>query len=236
MQNTYSWLGLGVAIAILLVGGIFLINKKGGGAGSVSTSTPSTTASTTTVDLGNGTSVTGPAGSIVAVPDNGVQPPALSSAIIIASNTSLSPEAQTVVRNDETALIAQIKKTPTRVDLWLKLGVYRKMAGDYAGAIVAWNYVAAAAPNSASYVAYADLGDLYMNFQVDYPKAEANYKTAIAIKPTVIDYYKDLYTLYTSFYKTNQGLANAIVAQGLKANPGNADLLQLRSQIKSSTQ
>lgn len=234
MQNTYSWLGLGVAIAILLVGGIFLINKKGGGVGTVSTSTPST-ASTTTTDLGNGITYTG-TGTIEAVPDNGVQPPALSGTIVIASNTSLSPEAQTVLRNDETALIAQIKKAPTRVDLWLKLGVYRKMAGDYAGAIVAWNYVAAAAPSSANYVAYADLGDLYMNFQVDYPKAETNYKAAIAIKPSVIDYYKDLFTLYTSFYKTNQGLANAIVAQGLKANPGNADLLQLQSQLKSSTQ
>lgn len=229
-------MGLGVAIAILLIGGIFLINKKSGGAGSVSTSTPTTTASTTTIHLGNGVSVTGAAGSIEAVPTSTVQPPALSTNIIIASNTTLPPDAQTVLKSDETALISQIKKDPTRVDLWLKLGVYRKMAGDYAGAIVAWNYVAAAAPSSASYVAYGNLGDLYMNFQVNYPKAEANYKAAITIKPTVIDYYKDLYILYTSFYKTNQGQANAVVAQGLKANPGNADLLQLQSQLTSSTQ
>ena len=72
-----------------------------------------------------------------------------------------------------------------------------------------------------------------MNFDVNYPKAESSYKAAIAIKPTVVDYYKDLATLYTSFYKTNQGLATAIVTQGLKANPGSADLLQLQASLKA---
>ena len=83
-----------------------------------------------------------------------------------------------------------------------------------------------------NYIAYGDLGDLYMNFDVNYPKAEANYKAAIAINPHVIDYYRDLYTLYTSFYKVGTGAAANILAQGLKANPNNPDLLQLQSQIE----
>ena len=90
--------------------------------------------------------------------------------------------------------------------------------------------------NTVNYIAYGDLGDLYMNFDVNYPKAEANYKAAIAIKPTVIDYYRDLYTLYTSFYKTGTSAAADIVALGLKNNPNNPDLLQLQAQLKGSAQ
>ncbi len=231
MQNTYSWVGLGLAVAVLVVGGIFFINKKGGGVGTVSTSTPATSTNVTS-DLGNGVTVTGP-GKVELV-DTSVPPPSLTGAIVISS--SVAPDVKAVLEAKEQALIAELKKEPTRVDLWLSLGVYRKMGGDYTGAIAAWSYVAKAGPASINHVAYGNLGDLYMNFQVDYPKAEANYKAAIAIKPTFIDYYRSLFTLYTSFYKVGQGQANAIVAAGLKANPGNADLLALQAQLKSSTQ
>lgn len=206
------------------------MNKKSGEVGTVSTSTLSAATSTKGQVVATSTPVkaTGTLSGAV------VNPPTLNGGIVIATSVSADQAAQ--LRSQETALITQLKAAPTRVDLWLKLGMYRKLAGDYAGAIAAWNYVAQAGPTTINFIAYGNLGDLYMNFDVNYPKAEANYLAAIKIKPIYIDYYRDLFMLYTSFYKTNQGQANAIVAEGLKSNPGNADLLQLQAQLKSTTQ
>ncbi len=199
--------------------------------GTVSTSTPASTTNITS-DLGNGVSVTGP-GKVELV-DTSVPPPSLTGASSISP--SLSADVRTNLEAKEQALITELKKDPTRVDLWLSLGVYRKMAGDYSGAIAAWSYVAAAGPSSINYIAYCNFGDLYMNFQKDYPKAETNLKKAIEINPKVIDYYRSLFTLYRSFYKTNTSAAADIVAQGLRANPNNPDLLALKAQLSGPTQ
>ena len=236
-NNTY-WLLIGIFIAALLVVGFFFMKPgiEGSPASTASTTagtgtSTATTASTTDVDLGNGVIAHLPPGAHIEPVDNSVPPPSLTGAIKIDS-TSLPADAQTILRQKEEALIAELKTNPSRVDLWLQLGVDRKIGGDYAGAIEAWNYVAKVGPTSINYVAYGDLGDLYMNFVKDYPKAEVSYKAAIAINSKVIDYYRDLSGLYVSFYKQGTGAANAIVAQGLKANPNNPDLLQLQTSLK----
>jgi tetratricopeptide (TPR) repeat protein len=159
--------------------------------------------------------------------DNSVPPPSLTGPIIISSS-SLPADAQAVLRSDEQTTISQLKAAPTREDLWLQLGVDRKIGGDYAGAEVAWNYVAQTGPTTITYVAYGDLGDLYSSFDVNHPKAEADYKAAIAINPKVIDYYRELFYLYGM--DNNPTAQSAILAQGLKANPTNPDLLQLQKQ------
>jgi hypothetical protein len=234
-NNGYIW-GAVVAI-VIIIAAFFIFHAR-------QVSAPSSTASstslgTTTVDLGNGQVVTLPPGATLheststVTGSAAVPPPSLSGTINISS--SLPADAQTVLRTQETTLIQQLKAAPTRVDLWLQLGVDRKIGGDYAGAEVAWNYVATAGPSTINYVAYGDLGDLYMNFDVNYSKAEANYLAAVKIAPTVIDYYRDLFTLYRSFYKTNTTAAADIVAQGLKANPNNPDLLQLQKQLQTNS-
>jgi tetratricopeptide (TPR) repeat protein len=182
-------------------------------------------------DLGNGITATGP-GKVELVPiENGTPPPSLESGIKI--NVTLEPAVEAAVRAKETALIADLKKTPTRLDLWLQLGVYRKIGGDYAGAEEAWMYVSKVGNSEINYIAYGNLGNLYMDFLKDYAKAEANYKAAIAIKPTVIEYYRQLYVLYTSFYKTNTRAAKDIIDAGLKANPNNPDLLTLKAELEA---
>ena len=231
-KNNSFWLGIGILVATILAGGFLFLRPHSALAPTSATSTSSSMGSTT--DLGNGIVATGPSGAKIEIVNNTVAAPSLNGPVVVSA--SLSVDAQTVLRQSEANLIASLKKDPTRVDLWLQLGVDRKIAGDYAGAIAAWNYVAEAGPASINYIAYGNLGDLYMNFQVNYPKAEADYKAAIAIKPDVIDYYKSLFTLYTSFYKTNTTAAADIVAQGLKANPNNPDLLRLQAQLTSSTQ
>ncbi len=185
----------------------------------------------TTTNLGNGISLTTTGSSTVSIispQSSNVPVPSLMGAIIISP--SLSPEVVAAIRLQEDTLISQLKQSPTRVDLWLQLGVVRKIAGDYRGAIEAWNYVAAVAPSS--YIAFADLGDLYQNFLKNYPLAETNYLEAVKLAPTDIDLYRNLFTFYHYQYKTNTNDALNIINQGLAANPGNAELLQLKSQLQ----
>ncbi len=219
-----AWIG-SIVILILIIGGSYVLFHTKPQPVVGQSSTGSTTV------LGNGISVTTHGGgSVSIVPiQNIVQHPSLTGAIVISS--SLSSAAATILRSDEQTLITELTKTPTRLDLWLQLGVDRKIGGDYAGAIAAWKYVATG-PSSISYIAYGNLGDLYMNFDVNYPKAESSYKAAIAANPSIIDYYNELYMLYR--YKENNLTAAAnILAQGLKANPNNATLLQLQTQLQS---
>ena len=69
-------------------------------------------------------------------------------------------------------LVAQLKADTTRVDLWLKLGIHRKIAEDYEGAAQAWEYVALTAPGDLRTIAYGNLADLYQNFLKDPAKAK----------------------------------------------------------------
>ncbi len=230
MQNN-RYILAGVTTAILL-GGFFIFQSKQSVTSNTASSTPST--ATTTVDLGNGQSVTLPPGVTIeqigtttAPASSTVKPPSLNGAISIDSK--LPADVQAALRINEQNLITQLKANSDRLDLWLKLGLYRKMAGDYAGAVEAWKFVANSQSNI-SYVAYGNLGGLYADFLKEYPKAEVNYLAAIQLKPDVIDYYRQLYYLYKGFYKINTSAAGDILRQGLKANPNNPDLLQLQQQ------
>jgi tetratricopeptide (TPR) repeat protein len=228
-NNRYLW---GAVATVLILGSYVIFHSRQTALqNNTASSTPSI--ATTTVDLGNGQSVTLPpgvtietVGTTTASASSAVKAPSLNGAIKI--DAKLASDVQAALRTNEQTLITQLKANPDRLDLWLKLGLYRKMAGDYAGAAEAWNYVANSQSNI-SYVAYGNLGNLYADFLKDYPKAEASYKAAIALKPTVIDYYRQLYYLYKGFYKINTSAAGDILRQGLKANPNNPDLLQLQN-------
>lgn len=151
----------------------------------------------------------------------------------VTISAALSAEAAATLRMLMQELLAELKANPDRADLWLQLGVHRKIAGDYAGAIEAWQYVATGAPSSISYIAHSNLGGLYMGELKDYPKAEVNYKAAIALSPKHVAAYLDLASLYRYLYKTNTSAAADIVAEGLANNPNNPDLLALQSSLSS---
>jgi tetratricopeptide (TPR) repeat protein len=236
MQNNgYLW---GAVLAVLIIiAGVFIFRAH-------QTSAPSTTASstsmgTTTVDLGNGETVTLPPGVTLHEEDSTttasgtVQPPSLTGDIVISA--TLAPDVQAALRTNEQTLITQLKAAPARIDLWLKLGTYRKIAGDYAGAQVAWQYVVNSGASNIAYIAYGDLGELNLDFLKNYPRAEADYKAAISLSPQSIDYYRELFLMYTTVYKTNTTAAADIVAQGLKANPNNPDLVQMRQQLQTKS-
>ena len=126
--------------------------------------------------------------------------------------------------------IVILKSDPKRTDIWLQLGLNRKIGSDFTGAIEAWDYVTAVASGATRSVAYGNLGDLYMYFLKDFPKAELNFKQAIVLNPQNIDYYRTLYYLYRDVYKQNTSAAGDILKQGLKANPDNSDLIELQAE------
>ncbi len=138
-----------------------------------------------------------------------------------------------MLRADMEEIIPILRKSPGDFDTWLELAIHYKIAGDYEGAADVWQYVVYAAPSVQRTVALSNLGDLYMNFIKDYPKAEGYYRQALAINPTVISYYRDLYTLYRYLYKIDTSAASDILTEGLAKNPGNADLLQIQADFKA---
>lgn len=237
MQNkTVLWLFVGV-VALVLFG--FFVRRESTlpaattppMATTTNATSTSATASTTTTDLGNGITVTGPAGSrvvITPVSTNITVAKAPDLSHVVTYSADLPPDAVTAISKNIASDTASLKQNPAQGDVWLQLAVYYKIAGDYHAAEAVWLYMTKAAPTNA--VAFGDLGDLYQNFLKDYPKAESNYLQAVQLDPKNIDLYRNLYTLYKYQYKTGTTAAADILVRGLKSNPNNPDLLALQKQ------
>lgn len=147
--------------------------------------------------------------------------------------TDMSDQAKSILQADVVDIKKQLKESPTDFEEWLDLGLHYKMAGDFEGARQVWEYVSVKGSLPTMYVALGNLGNLYLYFIKDYPKAEEYYRKAIALKPDEISYYVDMYTLYHYAYKTGTGADAAILDEGLKANPGNKDLLTRKAQLEA---
>jgi tetratricopeptide (TPR) repeat protein len=209
---------IGLCIALLLVGGFYWISTHQSTVPQNAVGKPLATSSISLEGVTGSGDYT-----VEQVP---IEPPTLGA---ISISKDLPVDVQTILHSKIDAQYTILRKDPTRVDVWLQLGVNRKIGGDFAGAVEAWDYVTAVAPDAIRAVAYGNLGDLYTYFLKDYPRAELNFKQAIALSPQKIDYYRTLYYLYRDVYKTNTTAASDILKQGLAANPGNTDLLQLQS-------
>jgi tetratricopeptide (TPR) repeat protein len=216
-----------VVAAAVVIAGFFILRPH---TASAPQTAATNTASSTTVDLGGGVTAQLPTGAtITVVPNNAISQPNLNLTVVYAS--SLPADAVAALKIDIASTTQMLKKNPLQGDQWLQLAVDYKIAGDYSAAAAIWNYMTQVSPTS--YIAFADLGDLYQNFVVNYPKAEANYLQAVKLAPTDIELYQNLYNLYRYQYKTNTAAAANIIALGLKNNPGNADLLALQAQFNS---
>lgn len=212
--RTLSLLTIG-ALALI---GIGLYWQQGG-----FSSTPGTNATSTTTI--NGVTFVNGGGNVEVL---GGTPPATDRPITITAN--LPEEAKVILRSKLEQQMEILKKEPTRMDIWLQVGVNRKIAGDFEGAIEAWDYVAAAAPTHVAYIAWGNLGDLYMYFLKDYEKADSHFKEAIRMNPKVPDYYRALFYLYLEVYK-DKAAARTILDAGIAENPNNEELLSLKSKL-----
>jgi len=143
----------------------------------------------------------------------------------------VQPEEKTTLETRYKQIQDFLTQNPISFDGWINLGIIQKAAGDYQGANDSWSYVTKIYPQST--VAFDNLGDLYMNFTKDYPKAEANFKASLNVNPSNIHAYQQLFSLYTLYgYKADTSAAADLLVQGLKANPNNQTLLQLQQELQ----
>lgn len=216
--SAQQWRVLIVAIIGLLIlgGGLwFVLGKAPAGQGANATSTAATSTATTTV---NG--VTGTGSFTVSGDTIDLTPPDFRAPITFAAGTSA--EVKAAINARDAQIVAALTKNTFDLGQWIDLGTIRKMAGDYKGAETAWLFVTKASPNNT--IAYNNLGDLYMNFLPDYPKAEAMYLKTIAIDKTLVGSYETLALLYEHFYKIQTTAAEDILKKGIAANPASVDL------------
>lgn len=230
MQKTLVYFGIGLAGAVLLAGififwqGIIPIPFL-----PTNNNATSTTASTTSTTIGD-VSFMGANGNVELVSIGDVAVPSLDGEIKIASDIPESVRKQ--LRTNEEILIQKIKKDPLQLDLWIELGNNRRIAKDYDGAIEAWNYVSKVSPTD--YVAFNNLGNIYMSILKDYPKAEVNFKQAIAVRADIVDVYRNLFDLYCYYYKTDTNAARSILELGIKNNPKDTDLKSLLEEYNKT--
>ncbi len=196
-----------ILLALLLLGGLyfFYIRPLVG----VPTGQPSTTATSSTQEI---------------------KTPDYTQPISFSGNLSADIRSQLTAQLQQ--FQQQIKTNPLDLKAWLNLGTTYKIGGDYQHAIVAWNFITDTTPSVVA--PYANLGDLYMNYVKDYPKAEVNFKKVIELNPKAIDAYRHLYTLYAFLYKTNTSAARDILELGLKNNPGDSSLKGLLEEYNKS--
>lgn len=111
---------------------------------------------------------------------------------------------------------------------WLDLGAYRRMIGDYEGAKEAWEFLAKIRPQS--FVVFHNLGDLYAYEFKNYSKAEENFLKSVANKPSNIQAYSQLVTVYRYLDTAQAAKIEPLLLKGIAANPEDANLRVLLAQ------
>ena len=140
--------------------------------------------------------------------------------IVVNAQLSDSVKKQATDKLNET--ISIIQQNYDYPNAWYDLGAYRKLIGDYDGAIDAWNFIGLIRPHD--YIFYNNLGDLYAFILKDNEGGESNFLKAISNNPGNINGYIQLATLYEYAYKEKSAGAENILLLGIQANPKNAAL------------
>ena len=121
--------------------------------------------------------------------------------------------------NESMSMIQQNYDYP---DAWYDLAAYRKLIGDYEGAIEAWNFIGLIRPKD--YIYLNNLGNLYAFDLKDYKKGEISFLKAIGNNSENINGYLQLATLYEYAYKEKSAEAENILLLGIKFNSKDAAL------------
>lgn len=102
----------------------------------------------------------------------------------IIFSASLSADAKAAIEAQFSDIQTTLGKDPMNFEAWMRLGTLHKIAGDYKAAEAIWIY---AGKQWTAYEPHANLGDLYLNFLRDYPKAEVEFKAALGLNPPYTD-------------------------------------------------
>ncbi len=188
--------------------------------------TATSTPITTNID---GVTVSGGDAAVADVPSQTVKVPDFKTPI--AFGDAFTNDVRVALSAQLEEVIKIIEGDSQNFNAWIKLGIIRKMAGDYKGAESAWSYVKALYPKST--VPTDNLGSLYLDFIKNYPKAETNYKLSISSDSHDINAYEQLVSLYTIYGYGSTTTALTLLQQGIAANPNNQTLLQLQTQLSN---
>ncbi|RJR31921.1 hypothetical protein C4569_00920 [Candidatus Parcubacteria bacterium] len=143
-------------------------------------------------------------------------------------NKNIASDMQAKYRDQFEGLKMAVEQNPDDFNSWLALGSLHKFAGNYELAEKTWIYAGQIRPyNSPS---FSNLGDLYANFLNDYPKAESNYKTAIANSEGEgfnVHYSRQLFELYFYSWKEKKTEAESFLLGRIGRYPENPDFLVL---------
>ena len=223
---------IGIAVLVVLIGfGYYFLapNRPASPDVPAGTLAPLSAASTTSSDIAGGTlGITATGGYTVKeipVTNSAPKAPDYNAPLVFYASSGLTAEHQASLQPRATELRAQLAKDPYNYTSWLALGRTYKTAGDYAQAEKIWKYVSLQWPTDD--VVLGNLGDLYMNFIKDYPKADASYLGAIRNNPRQTNAYRNLFQLYSSMYTTHASAAEDILKKGIQNNPEALDLYVL---------
>ena len=148
--------------------------------------------------------------------------------ILVKNELSVSAKENAIAKLKEIAEL--IKQDYNTIYPWFDLGAYRKLIGDYDGAIEAWNFAITAWPKD--FVAYHNLGGLYGFTLKNYPKSEEYFLKSIEVNPGNISGYLELADLYEYAYAAKADQAEVILLKGLENNPGEANLTTALSSYR----
>ena len=139
----------------------------------------------------------------------------------VLPQTGVSAEAYAILKTKREGIVAEIEKNPASMTNWLALGTIHKQVNDYEGARIYYTYVVTVNPENL--VAHWDLGVLYRNYLKNNTLAEPEFRSVIKLDAKYTDGYIALHELYVANGDATK--AEAILKDGLIANPGDLNLL-----------
>ena len=141
--------------------------------------------------------------------------------IVFPASSNLTAEQKSAIEAQAAAMRAQLSRNSAEYTPWLVLGGFFKQAEDYTQAEEIWTYVSLRWPDDGTVL--GNLGDLYLTYLKDYPKAEASYLGAIKNDLGQVNAYRNLFTMYSTVYTPRNSAAEYILKEGIKNNPDTLD-------------
>lgn len=143
----------------------------------------------------------------------------LNKELVFPSNNPV--EITTKYETDIKKILSSLDKNPLDFDKWIELGVYRKVIGDYEGAITAWINASVIEPQNA--LPESNIGNVLGYYMKDPLNAEKHYLKSIEIEPNTGFWYYQAFMFYREVLK-NEAKAKAIIEKGVLNNPNDIEL------------
>jgi tetratricopeptide (TPR) repeat protein len=153
--------------------------------------------------------------------------PDLNRPVIFLASLNLADDVKKILIDKINVLQVNLKNNSNDINSWIDMGIYQKMAGDYAGAVISWKYVS---DISNDFVSLGNLGDLYAYYLKDNGMAEVYYKKAITRAPNQSYLYIQLSSVYKVIFN-DLVKAKAVLDEGLKKIPNDKSLLEAKKNL-----